>query len=128
VGSWTYWCAVGAGSAVGAWVRWLLAIAFNPLFPNLPLGTLIANGAGGLMIGLALEFFAGSTTVPPEVKLLVVTGFLGGLTTFSTFSAEAVGLIARQQFGWACIHVISHLLISLALTGAGIWIVRLARA
>ncbi|MSQ59909.1 MAG: fluoride efflux transporter CrcB [Betaproteobacteria bacterium] len=108
-------------------MRWLLALAFNPLFPNLPLGTLAANATGGFFIGVAVEYFTGNAAVPPEVKLLVVTGFLGGLTTFSTFSAEAVGLIAKQQIGWALAHAGAHLAASLTLTAAGIWVVRLMR-
>jgi fluoride exporter len=127
VTSWTHWCAVGVGAAVGAWTRWLLALAFNPLFPSLPLGTLAANGIGGFFIGVAVEYFTGNASVPPEVKLLVITGFLGGLTTFSTFSAEAVGLIAKQQIGWALAHVGAHLAASLTLTAVGIWMVRLLR-
>ncbi len=125
--SWTHWCAVGAGAAAGAWMRWLLALALNPLFPNLPLGTLAANATGGLFIGVAIEFFTGNSSVPPEVKLLVVTGYLGGLTTFSTFSAEAIGLLVKQQIGWALVHIGAHLTTSLALTAVGIWVVRLMR-
>lgn len=125
--SWTHWFAVGAGAALGAWTRWLLALALNPLFPNLPPGTLVANAVGGLLVGIAVEIFTGNPNVPPELRLLVVTGFLGGLTTFSTFSAEAVGLMARRELGWALAHVGSHLTTSLLMTGAGIWLVRALR-
>ena len=108
-------------------MRWLLALALNPLFPSLPLGTLAANAIGGFFIGVALEFFAGNFSVPPELKLLVVTGFLGGLTTFSTFSAEAIGLLNKQMIGWALAHIGAHLAASLTLTATGIWIVRMMR-
>lgn len=123
----SHWLAVGVGAAFGAWARWLLALALNPLFPNLPPGTLVANGVGGLLIGIALEAFAGNPGVAPEVRLLAVTGFLGALTTFSTFSAEAVGLLGRREYGWALAHVGGHLLLSLIMTGVGIWLVRALR-
>lgn len=126
--SWTHWCAVGVGASVGAWIRWLLQLAFNPLFPQLPLGTYLSNAIGGFLIGLAVESFTGNPSVPPEVRLLVITGFLGGLTTFSAFSAEAVGLLQKQQLGWALALVGAHLASSLTLTAAGIWVVRLVRA
>lgn len=125
--SWSHWLAVGAGAALGAWTRWLLALALNPLFPNLPPGTLVANAVGGLLIGVAVEAFAGNPNVPPELRLLVVTGFLGGLTTFSTFSAEAVGLMVKREIGWALAHISSHLASSLVMTGVGIWLVRALR-
>lgn len=123
----SHWLAVGIGAAFGAWTRWLLALALNPLFPNLPPGTLVANGVGGLLIGIALEVLGGNPAFPPEVRLLVVTGFLGALTTFSTFSAEAVGLIAKREIGWALAHIGGHLVLSLVMTGAGIWLVRALR-
>ena len=81
---WSGFIAVGGGAAVGAWLRWGLGMALNPLFPTLPLGTLAANLIGGLMIGFAMELLTRHAVLPPEVRLLVVTGFLGGLTTFST--------------------------------------------
>jgi CrcB protein len=109
---------------LGAWLRWGLGVALNPVFPTLPLGTLTANLVGGFIIGVAIEYFARHASVPPEVRLLVITGFLGALTTFSTFSAEAVALLAREQYGWALAHVGSHLLGSLAATVAGIEVVR----
>ena len=92
--------AVGVGAALGAWLRWGLGLWLNPLFPTLPMGTLAANLLGGYVIGLAMAFFADYTGLAPEARLLVITGFLGGLTTFSTFSAEVFTLISRQQWGW----------------------------
>jgi CrcB protein len=99
-------------------------MALNPVFPTLPLGTLTANVVGGFIIGVAIEYFAHHGSVPAEVRLLVITGFLGALTTFSTFSAEAVMLLAREQYGWAFAHIGAHLLGSLAATVAGIEAVR----
>lgn len=121
---WSGFLAVGVGGVLGAWLRWGLGVALNPVFPTLPLGTLVANVVGGFIIGVAVEYFARHASVPAEVRLLVVTGFLGALTTFSTFSAEAVTLFAHRQYGWALTHVGAHLLGSLAATVAGIEAVR----
>lgn len=125
--NWGGLLAVGGGAALGAWTRWALGLWLNALLPQLPLGTLAANLVGGYLIGLALAWFALAEGVPPELRLLVVTGFLGGLTTFSTFSAEAVGLLARQQFGWAAAHLALHLGGSLAATALGFATLRLLR-
>ena len=116
--------AVGAGAMLGAWARWRLGIALNTLVPNLPLGTLTANLAGGYMIGLAVEFFLQHASLPAEWRLFVITGFLGGLTTFSTFSAEAVELLEVQRYGWAMLHIGSHLAGSLVMTVLGLQTVR----
>lgn len=116
--------AVGVGAAFGAWLRWLLGIALNPVFPTVPLGTLAANLVGGYLIGIAVEFFAQHVSLPPELRLLVITGFLGGLTTFSTFSAEAVTLLARTQYGWALAMIAAHLAGSILMTLLGILSVR----
>jgi CrcB protein len=116
--------AVGIGAAIGAWLRWALGVGMNAVVPNLPLGTLVANLAGGFMIGLAVEAFVQHPVFAPEIRLFVITGFLGGLTTFSTFSAESVELLARQQYGWATLHIGTHLFGSLAMTMLGIAVVR----
>ena len=126
--NWGGWLAIGGGAALGAWARWALGLWLNALLPQLPLGTLAANLVGGYLIGLALAWFALAEGVPPELRLLVVTGFLGGLTTFSTFSAEAVGLLARQQYAWAVAHVGLHLGGSLAATALGFATLRLLRS
>jgi len=112
--------AVGIGAAVGAWMRWALGSVLNPAFPTLPLGTLAANLVGGYLIGLAIAFFADNASVPAEVRLFVITGFLGGLTTFSTFSAEAVTLLARAQYGWGAALILLHLAGSIVMTILGI--------
>ncbi len=117
---WSGFIAVGVGAAVGAWLRWGLGMALNPLFPTLPLGTLAANLIGGLLIGFAMELLTRHAVLPPEVRLLVVTGFLGGLTTFSTFSAEVVTLLLRREWLWGSITIGGHVLGSLAMTIAGI--------
>ena len=116
--------AVGIGAALGAWLRWMLGIGFNPKVPMLPLGTLAANLIGGYVIGIAVETLSRNTGLPPEVRLFVITGFLGGLTTFSTFSAEATALLQTGQLGWALLHTLTHLVGSIALTFLGIYTVR----
>jgi fluoride exporter len=119
---------VGIGAAVGAWLRWWFGLLMNPLLPALPLGTLAANLLGGYLMGIALGIFTHFSSLPVELRLLITTGFLGGLTTFSTFSAEAVTLISRQQYGWAAVHISSHVLGSLAMTGLGVLTVTLFRS
>ena len=126
--NWGGLLAVGGGAALGAWSRWALGLWLNALVPQLPLGTLAANLIGGYLVGLALAWFALVEGVPPEMRLFVVTGFLGGLTTFSTFSAEAVGLLARQQFGMAATHIALHLGGSLLATALGFATLRLLRS
>lgn len=118
--------AVGGGAALGAWLRWGIGIALNPVFPTLPLGTFAANMLGGLLMGVAIALFANFDAIPPNVRLLVATGFMGGLTTFSTFSAETVTLLLRQQFGWAVLEILAHVQGSILMTLAGIGITRLA--
>jgi CrcB protein len=120
---WLNLFAVGSGAALGAWARWGLGILLNPLFPTLPFGTLAANLIGGFVIG-ALMAVSDPLGFPPAMRLLLVTGFLGGLTTFSTFSAEVTALLLRQQIGWALIAIGAHLLGSLLLTVAGFMLAR----
>lgn len=117
--------AVGIGAFFGAVMRWLLGMALNPILPALPLGTLASNLIGGLIMGLALGLFAHYEALPIAWRLAITTGFLGGLTTFSTFSGETVTLFLRQQYGWTAAIIAAHLIGSLALTLAGIGIARL---
>jgi fluoride exporter len=120
---WLNLIAVGSGAAFGAWTRWGLGILLNPLFPTLPLGTLAANLLGGFLIG-ALMAVADPLGFPPALRLLLATGFLGGLTTFSTFSAEVTTLLLRQQIGWAMVAIGLHLLGSLLMTAVGLMLAR----
>ena len=113
------WLAVGTGAALGAWMRWWLGVWLNPVQAVLPVGTLAANLAGGFLIGVAVAFFSTHSAVPVEWRLFAVTGFLGGLTTFSTFSAESLLLLQRGEYLWAFGHSALHLLGSLALCAAG---------
>ncbi len=117
--------AVGGGAAAGAWLRWWLGILLNPIFPTLPLGTLAANLIGGWLIGLALGFLTHFESLPPEMRLLLTTGFLGGLTTFSTFSAETANLVSHEQYGWTAVIVAAHVIGSVLMTLVGIAMVGL---
>jgi len=116
--------AVGIGAVLGAWTRWGLGVALNTVVPNLPLGTLAANLIGGYLIGVAVELVLQLALVSAEWRLFIITGFLGSLTTFSTFSVEAAELRALQRYGWALLHVGSHLAGSLLATLLGIFTVR----
>lgn len=119
--------AVGAGALLGAWLRWGLGMWLNPVYPTLPLGTLSANLLGGYIIGLAMAFFVQHPGLPPEWRLFLITGFLGALTTFSTFSAEVVTMLSRAQLVLALGTVALHVVGSLTATGLGIWTIRLLR-
>ena len=101
--------AVGLGAAIGAWSRWWVSIWLNQVHSHLPLGTLVANWGGGLIIGLALAFFGAHPEISPQWRLFLVTGLLGALTTFSTFSAEATLLLQRGEYLWALGHSSLHL-------------------
>lgn len=101
--------AVGAGAVFGAWLRWGLSVWLNPVHSHLPLGTIVSNLGGGFIIGLSLAFFNSHVGLTPEWRLFVITGFLGALTTFSTFSAEAMLLLQRGEYLWAFGHTAAHL-------------------
>lgn len=112
--------AISVGASLGAILRWALGQALNHLFPALPPGTWLANLLGGYLIGMALGFFSQATGLAPEWRLLVITGFLGGLTTFSTFSAEVVLLLQQQRLAWAAAAISLHVLGSLLMTLLGL--------
>lgn len=119
--------AVGIGAAVGAWLRWGLSLWLNPVFPAIPFGTLAANLGGGYLIGLAVAFFAQHPGLSPEWRLLLITGFLGGLTTFSTFSAELFTLLTRAQLAMGLAAAMLHVGGSLAMTGLGVMTYKLLK-
>ena len=102
--------AVGVGAALGAWLRWALSLVLADVHPKVQAGTLAANLGGGYLIGMALGFFAAYPHISPEWRLFVITGFLGGLTTFSAFSGEAMVLLQRGDYGWALAHSLLHLI------------------
>jgi CrcB protein len=112
--------AIALGAVLGAWLRWALSYWLNPRMTQLPLGTLAANVIGGYLVGIAVAAFAAHPAIPPTWRLLIVTGFLGALTTFSTFSAESVVLLAGQNWQAAALHTVAHLGGSLLATLGGI--------
>lgn len=114
--------AVAGGAAVGALLRWRAGVWFNALWLGFPLGTLLVNVFGGFAIGMALAWFGRR---PDELlRLLLVTGFLGGLTTFSAFSGESLSLLQRGHFGLALTHAAAHVIGSLAAAAAGLWLMQ----
>lgn len=119
--------AISIGAALGAVLRWVLGNALNAWFPQIPPGTVAANMIGAYVIGLAIAYFGSHPTLSPHWRLFVITGFCGGLTTFSTFSAELAALVQSQRLGWAVGSIVVHVGGSLALTLLGIATVRLFR-
>lgn len=111
--------AIAAGAAIGALLRWALGLSLDALFPLLPPGTLAANLLGGYGVGLAVAWFAARPALPANWRLFLITGALGGMTTFSGFSVEVVGLLQARQWGWAGATVVAHVAGSLAMTLAG---------
>jgi CrcB protein len=124
---WSAIFAISIGSAAGALLRWQLGVRMNSVLPPLPLGTLAANLVGGYIIGLAVAYLAEAPNLAPEWRLFIITGFCGGLTTFSTFSAEVVMRIQQGQLTWAFATIATHLVGSLVMTFAGIATVRLLK-
>lgn len=123
---WKAVVAISIGASLGALLRWWLAMRLNGLFPAIPPGTLAANLIGGYIIGVAVAFFGLYAQIPAEWKLFVITGFCGGLTTFSTFSAEIVTLLQQGRALWAlagtAAHLIGSVLATLAGVGTVVWI------
>jgi CrcB protein len=117
---WKSIVAIAVGSALGALLRWQLGDKLNSVFPTLPPGTLAANLIGAYVVGLCLAFFATCPAISPEWRLLLITGFCGGLTTFSTFSAEVTVLLQQGRISWALGAVAAHVAGSVAMTFAGI--------
>jgi fluoride exporter len=115
--------AVGGGAALGALLRWRLALLFNTAFPPIPMGTLAANLVGGFLAGVCLEYFTRSA-MPVELRLALTTGFLGGLTTFSAFSAETTALLLRREYLLSGAIIGLHLIGSLTMTLLGVYVVR----
>jgi CrcB protein len=124
---WSPVLAISVGAAAGALLRWQLGVRMNSLLPLLPLGTLAANLVGAYIIGLAVAYLAEAPNLAPEWRLVIITGFCGGLTTFSTFSAEVVTRIQHNQLSWAFATIAVHLAGSLVMTFAGIATVRLLK-
>ena len=112
--------AIFSGAGLGALLRWFLGTKLNSFYPSIPLGTLSANLLGGYLIGVFIAFFASNTAIAPEWRLFIITGFLGGLTTFSTFSAEIVTLIQEGRLSMSLVALFLHVMGSIAMTLLGI--------
>lgn len=112
--------AIVSGAGIGALLRWFLGLKLNGIYPSIPMGTLSANLLGGYLIGIAIAFFSTNTALSPEWRLFVITGFLGGLTTFSTFSAEIVTALQYGRFFTAATATLLHLVGSIIMTFLGI--------
>jgi CrcB protein len=119
--------AISVGATLGALLRWILGTKLNALFPSIPPGTLTANLVGGYLVGVAVAYFSSHPSLPPEWRLLIVTGFLGGLTTFSTFSAEVVAQLMAGRMMWALAGIAAHVAGSIVMTLLGIGTVALLR-
>ncbi len=113
------WLAIAIGATLGAWLRWALGLWLNTVHSQISVGTLAANLGGGFVIGIAVAFFSSHPGLSPAWRLFAVTGFLGGLTTFSSFSAESMVLLQRGDFAWALAHSALHLIGSLVCCFAG---------
>jgi CrcB protein len=118
---------VGVGGLAGTWLRWWLGVRLNPIFPTLPFGTLAANLIGGYVIGLAVGAINLDLGLSPQARLFLMTGFCGGLTTFSTFSAETFALLSRGQIGWGLGEIAIHVTGSLLATTLGVLTIGLGR-
>lgn len=116
--------AIFIGAGLGALLRWGLSLSLNAVIPELPLGTLASNLIGGYLIGVAAVYFTAKAGLAPEWRLFVITGFMGGLTTFSTYSVEVVSHMMQGEFGWGLAVAFVHLLGSFLLTGLGMWTAR----
>jgi CrcB protein len=116
--------ATGCGAFLGACLRFGFGLWLNPVFPTIPLGTLAANLLGGLLMGLTLGAFMQFQALSPDARVFITTGFLGGLTTFSTFSAEAVTLLFRREYLWTIAIIGLHLIGTLGMTVLGFFLVR----
>jgi len=116
--------AVGAGAALGAWCRWGVGVAFNAILPNFPLGTLLANLGGGLLMGAAIGLIGLGSLDNPSMRLFITTGFLGGLTTFSAFTGESLSLLYKQEYFLAAVHACTHVFGALLMAAIGLALVQ----
>jgi CrcB protein len=113
---------IGIGATLGAWLRWWFGLTMNSIFPTIPLGTLTSNILGGFLMGLFMALTRNHAFIPETARLAIMTGFLGGLTTFSTFSAETVTLLSNQEYLWTAVIIIGHVVGSILATIFGIYV------
>jgi CrcB protein len=123
--TWKGFLMVGAGGVLGCWSRYILSELFNPVLPYLPLGTLAANWIAGFAMGCLIGIFDRFTSLSLETRLFAATGLIGGLSTYSTFSSEAITLLFAGHYGWFAAHIATHLIGTLALTLLGIYLMHL---
>lgn len=116
---------IGLGAGLGALLRWVLGGALNSIFPPIPLGTLVANVLGAFLMGVFIAVSHHTLFFSESMRLAITTGFLGGLTTFSTFSGEAVSLLIHHEYGFACILIGAHVIGCLLATALGIITIKL---
>ena len=116
------WLAVGIGAALGAWLRWGLSLLANRWHEQIAFGTLLANLLGAFLMGMLLAWMQLRSDLSDSLKLLLGTGLLGGLTTFSAYSAESFGLLMRQQYAWALVHSLAHVVGALLMTALGFYL------
>jgi fluoride exporter len=125
--NWSPVLAISIGAAAGALLRWQLGVQLNSFLPVLPPGTLAANLIGGYIIGIGIAYLAQTPSIAPEWRLFIITGFCGGLTTFSTFSAEVVTRLQEGRLVWAVGAIAIHVTGSLIMTFAGLATVQLLK-
>ncbi|MBM3193702.1 MAG: fluoride efflux transporter CrcB [Chlamydiae bacterium] len=116
--------AIATGAGLGALLRFFLGSFLNSIFPLIPLGTLTANLLGGFLMGIFMALTKNHSYLPDIVRLGITTGFLGGLTTFSTFSAETVTLLANEEYLWTTLMILFHVIGSICLTITGIYTIK----
>jgi len=115
--------AIGSGAALGAWCRWGLGLVFNAIAPSFPLGTLLANLCGGLLMGAVIGLIGFGSLDSPSLRLFITTGFLGGLTTFSAFTGESLSLLHKHEYIMATLHTCSHVFGALLMAALGLLVV-----
>lgn len=115
--------AIGSGAALGAWCRWGLGLAFNAVTPSFPIGTLLANLCGGLLMGAVIGLIGFGSLDNPSLRLFITTGFLGGLTTFSAFTGESLSLLHKHEYLMATLHTCSHVFGALLMAVIGVLVV-----
>ena len=117
---------IGFSAAIGAWLRWLIGAGVAGFFPGLPYGTLAVNLIGGLLMGFSIAFFQLMTNITEELRLIINVGFLGGLTSFSAYTADIFQLIQKGEVAMALLLMFAHVVGALALCYVGFYCANLS--